>query len=80
MKNHSPVDIKELLWETQAIDAMINSLQDRIQQYITEQQNEAISYQSYFTKRFPLLRQMNKGITDGIKQLEKLEAEYEKTN
>jgi hypothetical protein len=80
MENLEPIEIQDLQQMTHTIDAMINSLQDRIQQYITEQQNEAISYQSYFTKRFPLFRQMNKGIADGIKQLAKLEAEYEKTN
>lgn len=46
---------------------------EQIQHYIQHQGGEAISYEAYFDKRFPILFEMIKGIEKGVKQLTEIE-------
>lgn len=55
------------IWKT------VKAADEEIQRYIQHQGGEAISYASYFDKRFPTLLEMIKGIDQGFKQLSEIE-------
>lgn len=51
----------------------IKTADEEIQHYIQQQGGEAISYASYFDKRFPAFLEMIRGIDQGFKQLSEIE-------
>jgi hypothetical protein len=71
MSSHAQIvydQSQKLLYEIGILDSMVS-------RYIGTRNDEAISYQSYFDKRFPQIQEMLKGINAGIVQVISTEEE-----
>lgn len=65
--------VNALKEQSENILSEIELLELAIQHYIQIRGDEALSYASYFNKRFPLLKEMVKGINAGINQVTETE-------